>query len=141
MKRIITILFTAIFLITIPTNFIYAYDENLDTPVDPVDPDDYVVRQLSGTGSHTFIFNDGYETVGINTSGSGNIDQFGQIESFSLSTSTHIVSGEGHAYANLQLTGLNYVNNGTHITVYYTIKITVFPSGISQSHSGSYSVY
>lgn len=138
MKKYLATLLIALSLFLLPTNYVFA-NEGLDQPVDPIKPDEYIVRQLSGTGSHTFIFNDGFEIATINSSGSGNIDQNGQIESYNLSTYAYISDGEGHLSASAQLTSLSYSNSGTRITVYYTVKVTV-SSGASQSYSGSFFV-
>ena len=120
-------------------NTVHAESIDPETPVDPIDPDDYVVRQISGSGSVQVIFPNGYQVATINSSGSANIDSLGYIDSYSLSTSAYISNGEGYPSASVQITNLSYSNNGTNITVNYTVRVTA--GGSVKSASGSFTVY
>ena len=137
MKKILTLIVVALLIVTSPIYTIHAQDTEPETPVEPIDPDDYVVRQLSGSGTKTLYFPNGYQIATVSSFGSGNVNSQGNIESFDLSTSAYISNGEGYSSANVQLISVNYVNNGTSITVNYTIKITV-STGASLTGNGSY---
>ena len=89
MKKLFAIVISLVLCITCFA--VPAFADDLDTPVEPIDIDEYAVRQINKSGTLNLFGGAGNNGVTINVyiSGEAELDNSGDVTSFTLDSFTH----------------------------------------------------
>lgn len=117
MKKIISLLMVLVLCIACISA--PAYAEDLDTPEEPVDIDEYVIRPTSGSDTSSYF--SGKATITIYVDGSVTLNNYGSPTSFSCSgASWNYSSSSGSVTGSVSYTGYYISGNSVYATVYYS---------------------